>query len=515
MPRPPSSRPSRSRRPVSPWSCAPTTRTGCCPTVRSRCARLRLGPVGVRDIEAILGEHGVADPPAAARLARLAAGRPGTAIAYARAPEAVRIRGELARTLLDLLGAGTGGPARRDARGHPAGDDDGGRARRRHGGGPGIGRRSPPTGRPDGRASAGRRRREQPSRPLRPSLPTSPRTRRVTRRSSRPSPRPRPSPAGRSPHPPAGARPRSSSRSGSTSRATWPWPGPAALRSVRDPDLIEELTAAAADAARWRRRGLAGRDGASRDPAREQRVAGAGARRPGARLAAPPPGRVTAEPARVELVVRGSVQGVGFRYFAWREAMALDLEGWVANERDGSVRCVVAGSARPHRGVHRGPPGRSAGRARDRRQRALGPAGRRSRALRGAQRVPPGRLRPSDHRRTRTGRVGYSLPRPPERNVTDDGAELSRRRAACPLSRHPRSSRRARAGRFPSGGGTRARRRDTDLLACLGSARTARPRGPAPAGRPAAVRRDGPRGDDLGPGAPHRESGHLLIPVRP
>ena len=80
------------------------------PTVRSRCARIRLGPVGVRDIEAILGEHGVADPPLAARLARLAAGRPGAAIAYARAPEAVRIRSELARTLLDLLGHG---PARR------------------------------------------------------------------------------------------------------------------------------------------------------------------------------------------------------------------------------------------------------------------------------------------------------------------------------------------------------------------------------------------------------------------
>jgi DNA polymerase-3 subunit delta' len=51
------------------------------PTVRSRCARIRLGPVGVRDIESILGEHGVADPPLAARLARLAAGRPGTAVA--------------------------------------------------------------------------------------------------------------------------------------------------------------------------------------------------------------------------------------------------------------------------------------------------------------------------------------------------------------------------------------------------------------------------------------------------
>ncbi len=80
------------------------------PTIRSRCARIRLGPVGPRDIEAILAEHGVADAPLASRLARLAAGRPGVAIAYARAPDAVRARAELARTLLDLLAAR---PARR------------------------------------------------------------------------------------------------------------------------------------------------------------------------------------------------------------------------------------------------------------------------------------------------------------------------------------------------------------------------------------------------------------------
>jgi DNA polymerase III delta' subunit len=76
------------------------------PTIRSRCARIRLGPVGPREIEAILADHGVADPPLAARLARLAGGRPGLALAYARAPEALRIRGEIARTLLDLLDVG-------------------------------------------------------------------------------------------------------------------------------------------------------------------------------------------------------------------------------------------------------------------------------------------------------------------------------------------------------------------------------------------------------------------------
>jgi DNA polymerase III delta' subunit len=76
------------------------------PTVRSRCARVRLGPLGARAIEQLLGELGAADAPSASRLGRLAGGRPGTALAYAAAPEAVVARGEIARTLLDLLLAG-------------------------------------------------------------------------------------------------------------------------------------------------------------------------------------------------------------------------------------------------------------------------------------------------------------------------------------------------------------------------------------------------------------------------
>ena len=47
--------------------------------------------------------------------------------------------------------------------------------------------------------------------------------------------------------------------------------------------------------------------------------------------------------ARVEAVVRGRVQGVGFRYFVLREATRLGLRGWVANEADGSVRLVAEG----------------------------------------------------------------------------------------------------------------------------------------------------------------------------
>jgi DNA polymerase III delta' subunit len=73
------------------------------PTIRSRCARLRLGTVGARQIEAWLAERGVVDPPAAARVARLAGGRPGLALAYARAPDGVAARAEMDRSLLDLL----------------------------------------------------------------------------------------------------------------------------------------------------------------------------------------------------------------------------------------------------------------------------------------------------------------------------------------------------------------------------------------------------------------------------
>ena len=76
------------------------------PTVRSRCIRIRLGPVGGREIERWLGELGVADAPRAARLGRLAEGRPGLALAYARSHDAERLRGEIARGVLDMLAEG-------------------------------------------------------------------------------------------------------------------------------------------------------------------------------------------------------------------------------------------------------------------------------------------------------------------------------------------------------------------------------------------------------------------------
>lgn len=46
---------------------------------------------------------------------------------------------------------------------------------------------------------------------------------------------------------------------------------------------------------------------------------------------------------RFHAVVRGRVQGVGFRWFVREEARALDLAGWVANRRDGSVEVEAEG----------------------------------------------------------------------------------------------------------------------------------------------------------------------------
>lgn len=45
-----------------------------------------------------------------------------------------------------------------------------------------------------------------------------------------------------------------------------------------------------------------------------------------------------------QFLVRGKVQGVGFRYWARRQAERLGLRGWIRNEWDGSVRGAVVGS---------------------------------------------------------------------------------------------------------------------------------------------------------------------------
>jgi acylphosphatase len=43
------------------------------------------------------------------------------------------------------------------------------------------------------------------------------------------------------------------------------------------------------------------------------------------------------------VVVRGRVQGVGYRAFVEDEAMQHRLRGWVRNRRDGSVEAVFVG----------------------------------------------------------------------------------------------------------------------------------------------------------------------------
>ncbi len=44
-----------------------------------------------------------------------------------------------------------------------------------------------------------------------------------------------------------------------------------------------------------------------------------------------------------ELLVRGLVQGVGYRYFCYRSATNLNLKGWAKNNPDRSVTAYVEG----------------------------------------------------------------------------------------------------------------------------------------------------------------------------
>ncbi len=46
----------------------------------------------------------------------------------------------------------------------------------------------------------------------------------------------------------------------------------------------------------------------------------------------------------VHIVVYGEVQGVGFRYFAMKMASRYGINGWVRNNRDGTVEIDAEGS---------------------------------------------------------------------------------------------------------------------------------------------------------------------------
>jgi acylphosphatase len=63
----------------------------------------------------------------------------------------------------------------------------------------------------------------------------------------------------------------------------------------------------------------------------------------------------------LHFLIRGRVQGVGFRWFVHREASELDLSGWVRNTEDGDVEVVASGSvedlAELRSSLRRGPRG--------------------------------------------------------------------------------------------------------------------------------------------------------------
>jgi acylphosphatase len=56
---------------------------------------------------------------------------------------------------------------------------------------------------------------------------------------------------------------------------------------------------------------------------------------------------MTAEKNKTEakqFLVRGRVQGVGFRWFVEREAQILGIRGWVRNNLDGAVEVLAIGT---------------------------------------------------------------------------------------------------------------------------------------------------------------------------
>jgi acylphosphatase len=57
-------------------------------------------------------------------------------------------------------------------------------------------------------------------------------------------------------------------------------------------------------------------------------------------------------PLARRFLVRGRVQGVGFRWFVEREAHILGIAGWVRNNHDGSVEVLAQGTRDQLSGLH-------------------------------------------------------------------------------------------------------------------------------------------------------------------
>ena len=68
---------------------------------------------------------------------------------------------------------------------------------------------------------------------------------------------------------------------------------------------------------------------------------------------------------RFEARVSGRVQGVGFRYYAERQARRLGLTGWVRNLPDGAVELIAEGDESALQQMldwcHEGPPSAAVG----------------------------------------------------------------------------------------------------------------------------------------------------------
>jgi acylphosphatase len=69
---------------------------------------------------------------------------------------------------------------------------------------------------------------------------------------------------------------------------------------------------------------------------------------------------VNTSPVARRLAVHGRVQGVNFRAWVRRQAVAREVDGWAANEPDGSVEVWLQGDAAAvaavERAVGHGPP---------------------------------------------------------------------------------------------------------------------------------------------------------------